>query len=91
MRTRNFQPHNEVIPANKFTWDKRNNTFTAEISELRGHNFNTIITIRNPKTGGEVMFTCTDVKRDREGDWQWMTFMSQSKQHPNLKLVVFND
>ena len=85
------QLHNEVIPASRFDYYSMTQTFTAEISELRGHPFNTLITIRNEKTGGEVSFECDKVNRDREDEWLSMEFKSQSKEHPFLRIVIFND
>jgi len=76
-----------------FDYDTETKTFTADWSELSysGHRFNTMLTIKNERTGGEVTFDIVTVDRDREGDWTAMRFKSTSKEHPDLKLVVFND
>jgi hypothetical protein len=93
MSGRKHSLHNEVIPATLFDYDAKTKTFVGyftNLSQRHGHNFNTLITIRNEKTGGEVVFEVTQVVQGQR-DWKLMKFESQSKTHPDLKLVVINE
>jgi hypothetical protein len=86
--------HNEVIPTSLFDFDTKTKTFVGYFSNLwqrHGHTFNTLITLRNEKTGGEVVFEVTQVINTRDGNWKLMRFESKSKEHPDLKLTIINE
>jgi len=87
--------HNEVIPACLFDYDKTTKTFVgyfANLSQRHGHHWNTLITIRNEKTGGEVVFEVDQtVQAPKPQWWKLMRFKSLSKEHPDLRLTVIND
>jgi hypothetical protein len=85
--------HNEVIPATLFTYDAKTKTFVGYFSNLwqrHGHTFNTLVTIRNEKTHGEVVFEVVQVVQGQR-DWKLMRFESQSKAHLDLKLTIINE
>jgi hypothetical protein len=50
--------HNEVIPASLFRYDKETKVFVGFFTELTAprSQFNTLVTIHNEKTHGEVVF-----------------------------------
>jgi len=88
-----WKPHNEVIPACRFEYDKKTKTFIGRFDHLSrrcGHHFNTLVTIRNERTSGEVTFEVDQVIQGRN-DWTLMRFKSLSKDHPDLRLTILNE
>jgi hypothetical protein len=86
--------HNEVIPACLFTYDTKTKTFVGlftNLSQRHSHHFNTLITVRNEKTNGEVVFEVDQVVNTPSGDWKLMRFKSTSKAHPELRLTILNE
>jgi hypothetical protein len=87
-------PHNEVIPLSLFEYDAKTKTFFgyhSNLSQRHGHHFNTLITIHNEKTHGEVTFECDQVvEAAKPLWWKMMRFKSLSKDHPELRLTVIN-
>ena len=69
------------------SWDKRTQTFSAEMSDLRLHRLPGSVSVRNPETGGLVLFSNPSVTKDPEGEVLSWTYTGEK----GLKLILFND
>ena len=72
----------------QFDWDKTNQCFTAEISELKG-SAPQRFTLKSTRTGQVIVFTLSYTNRDHERDdvvcWEYQCHSHQ------FRAVIFND
>lgn len=81
--------HDEVIPASLFRYDAATRTHKTTIVRLRGHKFNTLVTLRDDATGECVQYALKRVLRNRS-DWIAMTFQATSDDNRGAQIVVLN-
>lgn len=77
-----------TIETTKLEWNGKTKTFSADASDLPGVAGRRLVTIRNPKTHGQVEFEYASDDHDAEGEvtrWRW------TNRTRGLTLLVYND
>lgn len=77
-----------IIETHAITW--RGAQGTVCMSDLLLPVWPTVLTLRSHKTGKEVGFYCSGLKRDREGDIEFGTYRSVNFTQ-KLGLTILND
>ncbi len=83
----------ETLKASQFDWDKEKRTMSAEISELRLDGFPNQLMISSTKTESKFMFESIQIKRDREGDIQFIEYAPLQTQSAlaDIRIFIYND
>ena len=91
MRLKLFEDIDDYVDITEFTWRKKTNTFSAEISDLHGQVApgQKTITIKNFKTGNSVTFNF--VKADMDGSNEDTYGWRYDSEDKKLHLLIIND